>query len=88
MPTGTACPGGNFSTFNNTSFVNLRVFVYTPCTASFTNNNAGAGGQIFAGNVSISNQFTLNFLPQVVPGAANITGYRVDIMYVREVVNP
>ena len=88
MPTGTACPGGNFSTSNNTSFVNLQVFVYTPCNASFSNNNDGVGGQIYAGNVTISNQFSMNFLPLVIPGAGTVTGYKVDISYVREIANP
>jgi hypothetical protein len=88
MPTGTACPTGNFSTANSTSFVNLRVLVYTPCTASFANNTNGLGGQIYAGTVSIANLFTMNYSPLVIPGAGTITGYKVDIAYLREVVNP
>jgi hypothetical protein len=88
MPTGTACPGGNFSTSNNTSFVGLRVFVYTPCSATFANNNAGVGGQVYAGNVSMTNQFGMNFLPTIVPSANTVTGYKVDITYVREINNP
>jgi hypothetical protein len=88
VPTGSACPGGNLSTSNNTSFVDVRTFMYTPCTATYSNNNAGVGGQIFAGNVAITNLFTLNFAPEVVPGAGTITGYKVDIAYLREIVNP
>jgi hypothetical protein len=88
VPYGTACPAGNVSTSNNTSFSNVKVFVYTPCTASFSNNNAGTGGQIFAGNVTISNLFTLNYSPLLIPGAGDITGYKVNIAYVREITNP
>jgi hypothetical protein len=88
VPTGSACPGGNLSTSNNTSFVDVRTFMYTPCAATYSNNNAGVGGQIFAGSVAITNQFTLNFAPEVVPGAGTITGYKVDIAYLREIVNP
>ncbi|HEV3354024.1 MAG TPA: hypothetical protein VG076_13940, partial [Acidimicrobiales bacterium] len=88
MPTGTACPGGNFSTSNNTSFSGLKVFVFTPCNASFSNSNTGVGGQIYAGNVSITNLFSMNFLPAVVPSASSVTGYKVDITYVREINNP
>jgi hypothetical protein len=64
------------------------MFVYTPCTATFSNNNAGDGGQVFAGNVVISNLFTLNFSPLLIPGAGDITGYKVNIAYVREITNP
>jgi hypothetical protein len=88
VPSGSSCPTGDVSTSNNTSFVDVKVFVYTPCTASFSNNNAGVGGQVFAGNVTITNQFTLNFSPVLIPGNGDITGYKVNIAYVREITNP
>ena len=93
VPTNGAysCSGANaanFSSSNNTSFVNLRTFIYTPCSATYANNNAGLGGQIFAGQVTISNQFTLNFIPEQIPGNGTITGYKADINYIREINNP
>jgi hypothetical protein len=93
VPTNGAysCSGANaanFSSSNNTSFTNLRTFIYTPCSATYSNNNAGLGGQIFAGKVTIANQFTLNFIPETIPGNGTITGYKADINYVREIQNP
>ena len=59
--------------------------MYTPCTATYNNNNDGLGGVIFAGNVQITNQFNFTYNPLVIPGAGSITGYNVDIAYIREV---
>jgi hypothetical protein len=70
---------------NNTSFNNLQVFVYSPCTINFGNNNAGGfDGQIIGGQVNITNQMVVNFKPITVPGFNRI-GYRSDISYLREI---
>ena len=89
MPTGTSCTGGNgnFTTSSNTSFVKLRVVVYTPCTVSYSNNDDGLGGTIYAGTVNITNLFNFTYNPLVFPGAGDITGYNVDIAYIREIAS-
>jgi cytoskeletal protein CcmA (bactofilin family) len=72
---------------NNTNFNNLKVFVYTQCNVDFGNNNAGgAVGQIIGGTVTITNQMALNYEPLTVP-AFNLTGYNVQMSYLREVKN-
>ena len=73
---------------NQTTFSNLHVFMYTPCKVSYNNNNSGLGGQVLAGQVEIDNLYNLSFYPLRIPGAGPITGYRVDISYEREIVNP
>jgi hypothetical protein len=91
VPTGATCTGGspaNFTTTNSTSFSSmLQVFVYTPCTATF-NNSTAVSGQVYAGKVVVANAFSFNYKTSVVPGSGSISGYNVDIAYVREVVNP
>jgi hypothetical protein len=86
--TSGGCSGGthDISFSNQTNFTNLRVFVYTPCTVTYNNNNDGLGGQIIGGSVNISNLYTLSFLPIDVPGGTD-TGYSVDIAFIREIVN-
>lgn len=75
----------DFSVSNNTSFNNLQVFVYSPCTINFGNNNAsGFEGQIIGGQVNITNQMVVNFKPITVPGFNKI-GYRSDVSYLREI---
>ncbi|HYT79362.1 MAG TPA: hypothetical protein VEQ37_08915, partial [Actinomycetota bacterium] len=70
---------------NNTSFDNLKVFLYTQCTINFGNNNAsGFDGQIIGGQVNITNQMVVNFDPILVPGFNKI-GYRSDVSYLREI---
>jgi hypothetical protein len=88
QPTASTCPATSFTTTNSTSFSSkLQVFVYTPCTATFRNSTA-IGGQVYAGTVDIENAFSFNFSAATVPGAGAVTGYNVDIAYIREVVNP
>ena len=88
MPTGTPCPGGNLTLSNNTTLDNIRFLLNTPCTATINNNNNGVGGQIYAGTVSTTNLYTMNFDPLIIPGAGVITGFKVDIAFIREIVNP
>jgi hypothetical protein len=78
----------NFSTNNQVTLQTLQIFVYTPCTVTINNNSAGDGAQIYGGTVNITNQFTLTFRSFQIPGAGGITGYNVDIAYIREIVNP
>jgi hypothetical protein len=59
------------------------VFFYTPCSASLSNQNAFAG-QVMATNVTLANNFEMNYRPVLVPGAGEITGFKQDIAYVRE----
>ncbi len=81
------CNSGNYdiNASNNTSFDNLKVFLYTQCTINFGNNNAsGFDGQIIGGQVNITNQMVVNFDPILVPGFNKI-GYRSDVSYLREI---
>ena len=74
-----------FSTSNNTSFGDeLKVFVYTPCQASFNNSNQ-IKGQLMAGQVIIQNDFDLYFSPIPVPGFGDPSGFDQDIAFQREV---
>jgi hypothetical protein len=83
----TNCAGQNLSLSNNTNFNNVKTFFYTPCAATFNNQNNGLGGQIFAGTAQITNQFVLTYNPMLVPGAGSITGFNPDIAYLREITN-
>src|SRR5207247_1440007 len=87
--TAGGCSGGthDVSIANNTNFVNLKLFVYSPCNVTFNNNNNGLGGQIFGGTVSIANLYALQFTPLLIPGAGVVTGYNSDIAFVREITN-
>jgi Tfp pilus assembly protein PilX len=75
----------DISVSNNTNFNSyLNVFFYTPCKATMGNTNA-FDGQVMASNVEISNNFKVNYEAVLVPGIADITGFKQDISYVREV---
>jgi hypothetical protein len=84
---GLVCSGGAYdiTTSNNTDFVNADVLFYSPCTINMNNQNVNFGGQVIGGTVNIANQFTLNFVPVKVPGAGEITSFKEDIAYIREV---
>lgn len=77
----------DITTSNNTNFSNLNIFFYSPCTVNMNNHNTTLSGQIMGGTVNINNQFTMNFVPVLVPGVGTITGFNQDIAYIREVVN-
>jgi cytoskeletal protein CcmA (bactofilin family) len=89
---GLVCSTGNYdvTTSNNSDFLNtagtavLDVFFYSPCTVSLSNQNAFRG-QVFGQTVNISNQVNMTFVPTIVPGVAQIVGFRQDPAYVREV---
>jgi hypothetical protein len=61
----------------------LSVGVYTPCTATMSNNNSFYG-QVVGGTIAISNNWSMTYRPIVIPGA-HITGFTEDIAYIREV---
>lgn len=79
----TPAPRGNIVLNNQTAFPNLKVLLYSPCTVDMSNLSSFVG-QVYGKNVLISNHFTLKFAPVLIPGAAQITGNKVDIAYVRE----
>jgi len=85
----TNCPAtaNNINLVNNTDFVNVQTFLYTPCTINLNNNNLGHGGQIFGQNVNINNHFSFTYRPMLIPGAGNIIGFNTDIAYLREITN-
>jgi len=81
------CTSPGISLSNNTSFSSkVNVLFYTPCTMSISNNSTGYG-QVYAGTVSPSNNFTQHYVPiGTVPGAggANAPAFAVGVQYERE----
>ncbi len=79
------CPSyGNITVGNNTNFSStLNVGLYTPCTATMSNQNAFYG-QVVGGTVVIGNNWSMNYKPIVIPGAL-VTGFTEDVAYIREV---
>jgi hypothetical protein len=49
------------------------------------NNQNNYYGQVMGGTVSIGNNYTMTFRPVLVPGYGDVTSFREDIAYVREV---
>ncbi len=87
VPWPQTCSSGNpgVTVGNNTNFSStMSVGIYTPCTATMSNQNAFYG-QVVGGNVSISNNWTMIYRPIVIPGA-HVSGFTEDIAYIREVV--
>lgn len=84
--TGLNCASGsyNISTGNNSNFVNANTFFYSPCTVSLNNSN-DFNGQVIANTVAINNQFTLHYVPVLVPGLGTVSGFQESIVYVREI---
>ncbi|MBI3648784.1 MAG: pilus assembly PilX N-terminal domain-containing protein [Actinobacteria bacterium] len=78
------CPTQNISVGNLTAFNNLvQVSFYTPCTVTL-NNLGSFYGQVIGSTLAITNNFTLNYRPVLIPGA-HVTGFKEDIAYIREV---
>ncbi len=91
--TAGVCTGGtskNITTSNQTEFNNLAspdrldVFIYTSGTVNMSNQSA-MNGQIYGCPVNVTNQTTLNYVPVFVPGLTEVTGFRQNIQYIREV---
>jgi hypothetical protein len=86
VPWPQTCSGGigNITVGNNTNFNALvAVGLYTPCTATMSNQNAFYG-QVVAGTVVIGNNWSMNYRPIVIPGA-HVGGFTQDIAYIREI---
>ncbi|MBV8161449.1 MAG: hypothetical protein JO265_11050, partial [Acidimicrobiia bacterium] len=81
------CNSPSISLSNNTSFTSkVNILWYTPCTMSISNNSTGYG-QMYAGTVSASNNFTMHYVPMgTVPGSsgAGSPAFSVGIEYERE----
>ncbi|HLX87226.1 MAG TPA: hypothetical protein VKR22_02020 [Acidimicrobiales bacterium] len=93
VPSPETCVAGlpGISMANNTTFTStVNVLFYTPCTVSIANNNAGYG-QIYAGQVSASNNYTQHYVPVPSPAATGGGTYTVlvaSLQFEREVNSP
>ncbi|RYV52875.1 hypothetical protein [Pengzhenrongella frigida] len=72
----------------------ITVFMYTPCKLE-TNNSTAFYGQLYGGNVTLRNDAGMRYVPIGVPGVdftlgtpVASSGYRVDIVYKREIKTP
>ncbi|HXF37624.1 MAG TPA: hypothetical protein VNO17_10675 [Actinomycetota bacterium] len=84
---GLDCSTGAYdvSDSNNVSYANITgVSFYSPCTVTI-NNRSNMNGQVIGGTVRITNQFTMNFVPVLIPGVGDVVGFEQDIAYIREV---
>ena len=93
--TATTCSSnsGNIK-FTNQTTINstnnpLVSFIYTPCSVTINNNQSEVGQVYGGGNVTITNQFNLNYRSLTVPGAvggsgAAPTSYSIGLIYMRE----
>ncbi len=79
-------PRGDIFVGNQTRFIEVNISAYTPCEVEFRNNNAGNGGQIYGGSVKITNKFELKYVPILIPGSGEVTGYNIDTDFTREVI--
>ena len=59
--------------------------MYGACGANMTNNNSSFTGQVMAQNTLIGNHFGMTYQQVSVPGQ-NISGFKEDVAYIREVV--
>jgi Tfp pilus assembly protein PilX len=72
----------------------ITFFGYTPCTLE-TNNTMTFYGQLYGGSVILRNSMTMRYVPIGIPGVSFPTtnptvssGYRVDVVYKREIRTP
>jgi hypothetical protein len=63
----------------------VNVLVYGACGATMLNNNSSFAGQVMAQNTVIGNHFGMSYQQVSVPGQ-NISGFKEDVAYIREVV--
>jgi hypothetical protein len=90
--TGLLCLGGLFdvTTSNNTDFLNvsqspiLSVSMYSPCAVNLS-NQSNFNGQVLSNTLNVQNQFTMNYQPVLVPGVAQVTGFKQDVQFKREI---
>lgn len=88
----TGAGGQNIALNNNTNFWNAKVVLYTPCHIYATNNGklepqAAFDGQIMGGTVDINNKFAMRYEPILIPGVSPVSGFAVDVAYVREIAS-
>jgi hypothetical protein len=68
----------------------VRMFLYSPCDISFSNQSTQIGQIYGGGNVTVNNRFTLQFRPVPVFGvqlpvsSTVVESFKVDIVYKRE----
>jgi hypothetical protein len=90
--TGLLCIGGlyDITTSNNTNFLNvtqrpiLSVSMYSPCSVNLSNQN-NFNGQVLSNTLNVQNQITLNYQPVLVPGISQVTGFKQDVQFKREI---
>ena len=84
---GLNCSTGAYdvSDSNNVSYTNVAgVSFYSPCKVTIKNRSS-MNGQVIGGTVEFQNQFTMNFVPVLIPGVGDVVGFEQDIAYIREV---
>jgi cytoskeletal protein CcmA (bactofilin family) len=97
-PNGVAeCAGGVGNIKGDSGSVAVRpitIFMYTPCTIDL-NNSTDLYGQLYGGRVELRNPLTVSYVPIGIPGVTmpstapeGSAGYRVDVVYKREIKNP
>src|SRR3954469_483984 len=80
-----SCPTQDITVGNNNDFNSLvQTGVYSPCTVAMNNNNSAFSGQVIGTTLTITNNFSITYRPVVIPGA-NISNFREDIAYIREI---
>jgi Tfp pilus assembly protein PilX len=79
-----SCAGGihDIVDSNNVAYPEAVVLFYSVCGVTIA-NNSGFAGQVMGRPVSIANNFTLNYVPIIVPGT-NMVGFDQSIMFIRE----
>jgi hypothetical protein len=90
--TGLVCIGGlyDITTSNNTNFLKvserpiLSVSMYSPCSVNLSNQN-NFNGQVLSNTLNVQNQITMNYQPVLVPGASQVTGFKQDVQFKREI---
>jgi hypothetical protein len=90
--TGLLCIGGlyDITTSNNTNFLNvsqrpiLAVSMYSPCSVNLSNQN-NFNGQVLSKTLNVQNQITMNYQPVLVPGVSQVTGFKQDVQFKREI---
>ncbi|KQY44072.1 hypothetical protein [Cellulomonas sp. Root137] len=98
IPNGIAeCSGGAGNIKNDSgslAIAPITLFMYTPCTID-TNNSTDFYGQLYGGTVQLRNSMTMNYVPIGIPGVVlpstdpiSSAGYRVDVVFKREIRNP
>lgn len=83
------CSSPGITTDNQFSFATeVTMLVYSPCDISFSNNAAYFGQIIGGGNVSINNQYTMQYRDVPVfgidPASLPLLSYKIDVLYKRE----